>query len=240
MRLSVLLALAVGLPLWAGAVDPAASGSPDATGAPDSQDSQPTNVNARYIIESVNVVGVEYSAVAKGLSSSLKAELKQEVGAHLDSNKLDRLAGRLKEELRAARVRVHVTRGTLPGHVLVNFEVARKPVDLRVAKFLYDSKQGWSGEGSATARLAGNSFTLALASDGDELLERYAGFRAGFERDNLGTDRLGLRFEFDDFHDIWNPATSGGGSRGRLSYPSSFHAGGEGDHSSTPRTRPRR
>ena len=80
----------------------------------------------------------------------------------------------MKDELRAAHVRVRVTKGTLPGHVLVNFEVAKKPVDLRVAKFLYDTEQGWSGEGSATTRVAGNAFTLALASDGDELLERYA------------------------------------------------------------------
>ena len=41
----------------------------------------------------------------------------------------------------------------------MNFEVAKKPVDLKVAKFLYDTKQGWSGEASATTRVAGNSFS---------------------------------------------------------------------------------
>jgi hypothetical protein len=195
MRSAVLIALAVGLPLWGGAVD-------DSAAAP------PTNVNARYIVESVNFIGVESRAVTNALSSSLKAELKQVVGANLDANKLDRLASRMKAELRATHVLVHVTRGTIPDHVLVNFEVAKKPVDLKVAKFLYDTEQGWSGEGSATTRVAGNAFTIALASDGDELLERYAGIRAKFERDSVGTDRLGLRFEFDDFHEIWNPATS--------------------------------
>jgi hypothetical protein len=196
MRSAVLFALAVGLPLWGGAAEDANASSAD------------TNVNARYIVEGVNVIGVESRAIANTLSSSLKAELKQVVGANLDSGKLERLAGRMKNELRAAHVQVRVTRGTLPGRVLVDFEVAKKPVDLKVAKFLYDTEQGWSGEGSATTRVAGNSFSLALASDGDELLERYAGIRAGFERDNLGTDRLGLRFEFDDFHEMWNPATS--------------------------------
>jgi hypothetical protein len=195
MRSAVLIALAVGLPLWGGAVE-------DAAGAP------PTNVNARYIVESVNFIGVESRAVTNALSSSLKAELKQVVGANFDANKLDRLAIRMKDELRATHVLVHVTRGTIPDHVLVNFEVAKKPVDLKVAKFLYDTEQGWSGEGSATTRVAGNAFTIALASDGDELLERYAGIRAKFERDSVGTDRLGLRFEFDDFHEMWNPATS--------------------------------
>ena len=197
MRLPLTIALlAIGLPLWAGAVDT------------DDTTTTANNINARYIVESVNVVGVESRAVATTLSNSLKAELKQVVGENLDSSRLDRIASRMKSELRAARVKVHITRGSVPGHVLVNFEVARKPVDLRVAKFLYDSEQGWSGEGSATTRVGANSFSIALASDGDELLERYAGIRAGYERASLGTDRVGLRFEFDDFHDMWNSATS--------------------------------
>ncbi len=89
------------------------------------------------------------------------------MGANLDSMRLEKLAGRIKDELRVAKVKVHVTKGTVPGRVLVNFEVAKKPVDLKVDKFLYDTKQGWSGEASATTRAAGNSFTLGLASDDD-------------------------------------------------------------------------
>ena len=189
MKTAVLLAFAAGLPIWAGAVDEAASVS--------------TNVNSRYIIEGVNVSG----SGTQSISGSLKAELKQVVGANLDTEKLDRLAARIKEELKAARVKVHVTRGTVPGHVMVNFEVAKKPVDLKVAKFLYDTQQGWSGEGSMTTRLGGNAFTLGLVSDGDELLERYAGIRARFDRDDVIAGRLGVGFEFDDFHEMWNGAT---------------------------------
>ena len=194
MRWIAWTALAIGLPLW--------GGNTEVEATPD-----PANVNARYIVESVNVIGVESRAINATLSSSLRAELHQVVGSNLDSKKLDRLASRLKNELRATRVRVRVTRGTMPEHVLVNFEVARKPIDLKVAKFLYDSEQGWSGEGSATTHLGGNAFTVALASDGDELLERYAGFRVKYDRDSLGTDRVGFGFEFDDFHEMWNPAT---------------------------------
>jgi hypothetical protein len=196
MKLAFLLALAVGLPLIGGASDEAFTDSASA-------DNAPANVNARYIIESVNVLGSE----SKALSRSLRAELKQVVGANLDSTKLEKLAGRIKEELRVTGVKIHVTKGTMPGHVLVNFEVAKKPVDLKVAKFLYDSEAGWSGEASATTHIAGNAFTLSLASDDDALLERYTGIRTVFDRDRLGTDRLGLRFEFDDFHEMWNHAT---------------------------------
>jgi D-alanyl-D-alanine dipeptidase len=195
MRSAVWLALAIGLPLMGGNTTEDAAAADSA------------NVNARYIVESVNVVGVENRAISATLSSSLRAQLRQVVGSNLDSTKLDRLASRLKNELRATRVKVRVTRGTMPDHVLVKFEVARKPVDLKVAKFLYDTEQGWSGEGSATTHAGGNSFTLALASDGDELLERYAGFRVRYDRDSIGTDRVAFGFEFDDFHEMWNPST---------------------------------
>jgi hypothetical protein len=196
MKLAFIFGLVAASSIFGGATDEALT-----TDA--SVDPAPANVNARYIIESVNVLGSQ----TKVLSSSLRAELKQVVGANLDSTRLDKLASRIKDELRVAKVKVHVTKGTAPGHVLVNFEVAKKPVDLKVDKFLYDSKQGWSGEASATTHAAGNAFTLGLVSDDDALLERETGIRAKFERDNLGTDRLGMAFEFDDFHEMWNQTT---------------------------------
>jgi len=196
MKLAFIFALAAGISLFGGASDSALPSEPAADGAQ-------TNINARYIVEGVNLLGSE----TKALSRSLRAELKQVVGANLDSRRLEKLASRIKEELRVTGVKVHVAKGTMPGHVLVNFEVAKKPVDLKVAKFLYDSKGGWSGEASATTRAAGNSFTLGLVSDDDALVERDTGIRAKFERDNLGTDWLGMRFEFDDFHEMWNQST---------------------------------
>jgi hypothetical protein len=196
MKLAFIFGLVAASSIFGGATDTALTTAPP-------PDPAQTNVNARYIIESVNVLGSQ----TKALSSSLRAELKQVVGANLDSTRLDKLASRIKDELRVTKVKVHVTRGTTPGHVLVNFEVAKKPVDLKVDKFLYDTKQGWSGEASATTHAAGNAFTLGLASDDDALLERYTGIRAKFERDNLGTDRLGMAFEFDDFHEMWNQTT---------------------------------
>jgi hypothetical protein len=196
MKLAFVFGLLAGMPLFGGAPDAALTNEAPA-------DPAPTNVNARYIIESVNVLGSE----TKALSKSLRAELRQVVGANLDSLRLEKLAGRIKDELRVTRVKVHVSKGTAPNHVLVNFEVAKRPVDLKVDKFLYDSKQGWSGEASATTHAAGNAFTLGLVSDDDALLERETGIRAKFERDNLGTDRLGMLFEFDDFHEMWNQET---------------------------------
>jgi hypothetical protein len=196
MKLALLFTLVAGLPLIGGATDAALTSEA-------STDPAPTNVNARYIIEGVSLLGSQ----TKALSRSLRDELARVVGANLDSSRLEKLASRIKDELRVTRVQVHVAKGTIPDHVLVKFEVAKKPVDLKVSKFLYDSKGGWSGEASASTRVAGNAFTLGLVSDDDALLERDTGIRAQFERDNLGTDRLGVRFEFDDFHEMWNQTT---------------------------------
>jgi hypothetical protein len=175
-------------------------------GTPGEDDpSQPTNINARYTIEKVSIAGFQNRLI----SSPLRTELDQVVGEKLDQSRLDKLAERMKKELHVSDVMVKVTRGTAPDHVLVTFEVKSKEqrFDLNVAKFLYDSEQGWSGEGTATTRVGGNSFTLGLVSDGDALLERFAGLKARYQRDHLGTKWLGLRFEFDTFHDQWNRAT---------------------------------
>ena len=66
-----------------------------------------------------------------------------------------------------------------------------------------------AGPATATRPLTckGNAFTFGLVSDNDTLVERYAGIRAKFERKNVGTKRLQLRFEFDSNHDMWNQAT---------------------------------
>src|SRR5262249_9482913 len=125
-------------------------------------------------------------------------------------SRLKELAGRIKKELRVPDVSVHVAKGATPDHVTVTFEIRKEKdqdFDLDVPKFVYHSRQGWSGEGVATTMIHGNAFRFGLVSDNDLLAERYAGIRAGFERKNMGTDRLQLRFWFATFHDQWNPAT---------------------------------
>ena len=196
MKLQFLMAVAV-------AVVPVA-------GAPGEDDQAiTTNINSRYTIEKVSISGWRNALI----SSPLRTELDHVVGEKLDQPRLEKLADRMKKELHVSDVAVKVTKGTAPDHVLVTFEVKSKEqrFDLNVAKFLYDSEQGWSGEGAATTRIGGNAFTLGLVSDGDALLERFAGLKVRYQRDNIPlpgvAKRLGLRFEFDTFHDQWNRAT---------------------------------
>lgn len=167
---------------------------------------QDLNVNARYTVESVQVSGQKNWRI----SDALRKEVDKMVGSKLDYPALDRLADRIKKELHVPAVAVNVGRGTVPDHVVVNFEVPKEheqPAELHVAKFLYDSKLGWSGEGDASTTVQGNKFTFGLVSDSDAMLERFAGVKAKFERKRLGTDRVHLRFEFDSYHEQWNQAT---------------------------------
>lgn len=167
---------------------------------------QDMNVNAKYLVESVEVSGQKN----RHISDSLRAEVNKMIGSKLDYQALDRLADRIKKELKVPAVSVNVGKGTEPGHVVVDFEVPKsheQPVELNVAKFLYDSKIGWSGEGAGSTTIKGNKFTFGMISDSDALVERYAGIKVRYERKRLGTDRLRLRFEFDSYHEQWNTAT---------------------------------
>ncbi|HLW75405.1 MAG TPA: BamA/TamA family outer membrane protein [Bryobacteraceae bacterium] len=165
------------------------------------------NVNSRYIVE--NVV-VSSSAMPVNISDPLRSDIDKVVGSKYDDSTLKHLADQIRKELHVNDVAVKVTRGSEPDHVVVNFEVTRANehvFDLSLGQFLYDSREGWSGDGGATVNVAGNAISFGLVSNADTFVERYAGVHARFERKHLGTDRLKLRFDFASYHDIWNLAT---------------------------------
>lgn len=178
----------------------------DVPGTDDEKALQELNVNAKYTVESVQVSGQKNWHI----SDALRSEVDKMVGSKLDYPALDRLADRIKKELRVPAVSVNVGKGTVPDHVIVNFEIPKEhkqPVELNVAKFLYDSKLGWSGEGAGSTTIKGNTFTFGMISDNDTIVDRFAGIKAKYERKHVGTDRLRIRFEFDSYHDQWNTAT---------------------------------
>jgi hypothetical protein len=198
MKMLLLAAMLVSVPL-------AGCDVPD-THTGDEKALQELNVNAKYTVESVEVSGQK----TWHISDALRKEVDRMVGARLDYPALDRLADRIKKELRVPAVSVNVGKGTVPDHVIVNFEVPKaheQPVGLNVAKFLYDSKLGLSGEGGAWTTIKGNTFSFGIVSDNDAMIERFAGIKAKFERKHVGTDRVRLKFEFDSFHEQWNQST---------------------------------
>jgi hypothetical protein len=172
------------------------------------------NVNKRYTVDTVIVAGKGWKTNVADqqtdkFSSGLRKDLVALIGQKLNPGTLDGLATRLKKELSASEVSHHVLRGDTPEHVRVEFEV--KPphygVDATVTKFLYDSHQGWSAAGSVGFTVQQNTFGFGLASDGDTLNERFAGISARYENKHVGSDRVGLRFQFESYHEQWNRDT---------------------------------
>jgi len=185
------------------------------------QDSE-FNVNSRYTVETVVISGEGWSTDlvadrdSKGkISSGLHREIAALIGQKLNPSGLDDLARRLRKEFNARVVEHHVLRGKSPDFVQVVFDIQMKPsrFDLAVPKFLYHSKQGWSGAIEGTATVHHNGFTLGLVSDDDELAERYAGLVARYENNRLGSDRVNLRFQLESYHQQWNGATLAGLTR---------------------------
>jgi hypothetical protein len=177
------------------------------------QDSE-LNVNKRYTVDTVIVAGKGWKTNVADqqndrLSPGLRKDLLALIGQKLNPGILDGLSSRLKKEFAARDVSHHVLRGDTPDHVRIEFEVvpSRTAIDATVTKFLYDSKQGWSGSGAVGFTAHQNTFLFGMASDGDTLNERFAGISARYENKNLGTDRLGLRFKFESYHQQWNQST---------------------------------
>jgi outer membrane protein assembly factor BamA len=164
------------------------------------------NVNSRYIVEAVEVTGYNQTRIGDALAAKLQAL----VGTSYDTETVDELARQMRNDFHAKAVTQRLARGSSPENVRIVFDVTRRSaaVDISVPKFLYHSKQGWSAQVEATATIArNNNVTFGVVSDGDELTERYAGIRAGYENLHVGSDRVHFRFLFEDYHEQWNGST---------------------------------
>lgn len=164
-----------------------------------------TNVNCRYTIETIELP----REIESRISKPLRQDLQKLIGQNFNATALRQVALRIRSELNVRSVSQKIVRGSAPDRVKVVLGVENKTAefDLSVPKFLYHSKQGWSGDLEATTRVAKNSFTVGLVSDGDDLTERYAGIHARYENKNLVAGRLGLRFQFESYHQQWNRST---------------------------------
>jgi Omp85 superfamily domain len=181
-----------------------------------SNQGEDANVNSRYTVESVEFAGM--GSGAPKLSSALRRQIDGIVGQKLDHTTLNRIAASLRDDLHAASVAVHVTRGFEPNHVRVEFVIEsgfHREFDVSIPKFVYDSRQGWSGMAEATTALGHNDLVFGVVSDGDALTERYSGVETSVERGGLAGERVSVQFEMDSYHDQWNPATvaAAGGSQ---------------------------
>jgi hypothetical protein len=163
------------------------------------------NVNARYTVESVGVVSPRYYR----LSRPIVNEMHRLVGVRFNDEIFRRLAERISGELHGYKVGFKLARGSDPDHVRVNFDIhgPKLGLDVEFPKLVYSTREGASGESDAVLNAGANTFTFGLLTDGDSMVERTSGIRARYDRWNVGSDRVHLSFEFDSFHDQYNPAT---------------------------------
>jgi Omp85 superfamily domain len=163
-----------------------------------------TNVNQRYTIESVSIAGVQIENAR--IPSGLRYRLNALVGERCDVAMLEDLASDLRREMHLREVNHHLSKGSEPGRIRVNFDVIKKDIafDLSVPKFLYHSVKGWTGEVDAGTRIGQNEFTVGATNDGDTLTERFSGVVARYENSKLGSEKVRFAIGFEDYHDQWS------------------------------------
>lgn len=171
---------------------------------------QDRNVNARYLIEDVEVRGMPET----DLSPDLRAELQTLVGKPLGSDDVEQLEGKLKAALPDHEVARRVVRGSRSGEIRLLFLV-NKAESARWLHFeplksnvLYHSDQGWGAFLDFPIGGRDLRFTPIFAIDNaDDLIEEYSGFGVRVESRKLGTERLGASFEWTSFDQSWRDAT---------------------------------
>lgn len=169
-----------------------------------------TNVNQRYLIESVSLGGIALDQMdGSKIPPGLRARLKSLIGQNCDMAALQDVAAEIRHDLHFQTVSQRLLRGSSPEYVRVDFDTAGRDLsfDVSVPRLLYSSQEQLSGEVDANIGFEENKLTVGLVSDGDDLVERYTGIAAHFESAGLGTDRLHAEVTFEDYRDAWNAAT---------------------------------
>jgi hypothetical protein len=171
------------------------------------------NVNARYLIDRVEMRGVPDT----DLSDEVRTGMQALVGEPLGADSVSQVEQKLRSELAEYDVRRRVVRGRRTGEVRLIF-VVEKTEAARWLQFeplrsnaLFHSDQGWGAFLDFPLGGRDYRFTPIFAIDhADDLIEEYSGFGLRFESRRLGTDRLGASVEWSTFDQDWRDATIGG------------------------------
>jgi hypothetical protein len=164
------------------------------------------NINAKYIVEQVEINGIDDEA----LDAEMRADQLALKDKPLDSELAERLHARLQAAFTDYSVERQTRRGSQPGQITLVFELERTEASrwLRFepleANVLYHSDQGWGAK--LPLNVNGSNFQVVpyFAIDvRDDLIEEYSGFGFRFESRKLGTERLGASFEWSSLDQTW-------------------------------------
>jgi hypothetical protein len=164
------------------------------------------NINSRYIVDAIQFEGTKLK-----LSDDLNAELQKMVGANVDSAQLSKLAESIRSENGGSNLYVDwkLRRSSAPQHVNVVFEArkARNTLSFNVLKGTYHSRQGFGGQifGMNYTYTPLGTLSFSMFNSADELIERYAGYRAGY---TIGTSpRYRFTINYSSFRSQWKTNT---------------------------------
>jgi len=102
---------------------------------PSSREPADPNINSRYTVESIGFTGQSHYRLSTGAIE----EMRRLIGAKVSTEALNRLARRIRSELRATEVTFKLARGGEPNHVKVLLEVDKRKsnFDLSIPAFSY-------------------------------------------------------------------------------------------------------
>jgi hypothetical protein len=169
-----------------------------------------SNINARYVVEQVEIAGVPDGAV----SQSLRDDMQALVGRRLDPDEAARLEGRLRSELHDRSVTRRIAKGAEQGRIRLVFEVGEPmpapwiPFAPSRSKLVYHSDHAWSGALGIPMGGRHHRVTLDLAfGNDDDLIEEYTGYGVRFESRKVGTERVGVSLGVSRYRQMWQPRT---------------------------------
>jgi hypothetical protein len=169
-----------------------------------------TNVNERYLVESVEYPGIDPSKI----SQALRDEAQQMIGLKYNEKTASDVLGKIKKDLDGRkeyyRTNLKVEKGSAPDKVKVVFQFKRQAFSFGAGLAgPYHSQEGYSPDASIGIyeHTYHNVFGFHLLSNADALLERYTGIMATYENQKVGTERLHLHLDFSSFHEKFNAAT---------------------------------
>jgi hypothetical protein len=171
---------------------------------------QQADINAKYVVEEVVIEGVKDTAI----TAEMRADQDALKGKPLDEEVAERLATRLKSAFPDHTLQRRTGRGSQRGQIRVVFHLERseqsrwlrfEPME---ANALYHSDQGWGSKLPLTMSSSDFRVVPHFAIDvGDDLIEEYSGFGVRFESRKLGTERLGVFFEWATYDQTWRDPT---------------------------------
>ncbi len=169
-----------------------------------------TNVNQRYMVESVSLGGIELDRMETAkLPTTLRDRLKALIGQKCDMAALENLSSEIRTELHFRTVTEHLLKGSTPDQVRVDFDLVRGDASFEVSvpRLLYTSEEQVTGELDANIGFRQNNLTVGVVSNGDDLIERFTGMAARFDSAALGTSKVHASVTFEDYREQWNAAT---------------------------------